>query len=627
MCTDPPAVLSMAQAFLNPRLLVANRHHTLCIDDRIPKDKGAVYAWGGGEPDWSAQDEPLVDAKKVAVLVSPSKGDADGSGSSGRPMLLHHLGLGEATTTVPIPRPRVVGGLTEVRIVEVSAGLSHTLLRSHGGDVYSCGIGLHGQLGHGTQEYVSTPKFIEARAHGGLQLDRHGRAVMVSAGRDHSLVLTEQGFVYSFGSGTNGRHGHGETTNTWNPKPIAALDREFIRAIEAGSSHSFVINRAGDLFAWGAGGSGQLGLGHADATYQQMKPTMVEFFSLEQIDVRQASAGGAHSLVVTTTGELYSFGFGAYGRLGHGDREDVHLPKRIEGPLTGHVVKDALAGLEHSVVLTERGQVYTFGNDAHGKLGHGNKASLALPHGVRSHLDDHYGPLSQPATYVQEVYAFGPNRSDSFGERRDIAVGHGQDYSLSLPMRVEALLAEEVVAIAVGDHHTVVMIGDDKDGAWSGELRAFGCNQSGQLGLPWLTDEGDHQLPTRVEWPPTRNPEDWEIDEAQLLADQSEEAARRAREQQALKPATHQTGRRSSALEREQHREEASMSAADRMLAKAMEMEATEAERRAREDAAKTAKLKRAGITSEIVKSDTTGKVEIELPPPPPKGWYPVSKN
>lgn len=69
------------------------------------------------------------------------------------------------------------------------------------------------------------------------------------------------------------------------------------------------------------------------------------------------------------------------------------------------------------------------------------------------------------------------------------------------------------------------------------------------------------------------------------------------------------------------------MSAADRMLAKAMEMEATEAERRAREDAAKTAKLKRAGITSEIVKSDTTGKVEIELPPPPPKGWYPVSKN
>ena len=123
---------------------------------------------------------------------------------------------------------------------------------------------------------------------------------MISAGHDHSLVLTKTGLVYSFGSGINGRHGHGETTNQWHPKPIKSLEREFIRFIEAGASHSFAVNRQGELFAWGLGGSGQLGLGPCEPTYQRIKPTKVEYFTFEHIEVKQVSAGAAHTLVVDT---------------------------------------------------------------------------------------------------------------------------------------------------------------------------------------------------------------------------------------------------------------------------------------------------------------------------------------
>ena len=159
--------------------------------------------------------------------------------------------------------------------------------------------------------------------------------------------------------------------------------------------------------------------------------------------------------------------------------------------------------------------------------------------------------------------------------------------------------------------------------------------------MPWLIDEEVKQLPARVEWPPTRKPEDWMIDESELLADQIEEATRKDRDMQVLKAASaarpasagssatsdQSQRRRSTALEREQLREESAMSAADRMLAKAMEMEAAEAEKKARQDAATSAKLKKMGISPKFFEPTPPAKAEIVLPPPPPKGWYPVSKN
>lgn len=624
---------SMYAHKVRPRRLVANRHHTICIDDRVPEDRGGIYAWGGGEAAPPVQDQDGDGEAGTALMIKPlvSAGKDTTRRDGKAAMTLHHLGLGENEPSIgpAVPRPRRIAGLEGVRIVELAAGLEHTLMRSHGGAVYSCGKGFSGQLGHGDETSISTPRRIEPLLHGGLQLEHHGLAEMISAGHDHSLVLTKTGLVYSFGSGINGRHGHGETTNQWHPKPIKSLEREFIRFIEAGASHSFAVNRQGELFAWGLGGSGQLGLGPCEPTYQRIKPTKVEYFTFEHIEVKQVSAGAAHTLVVDTDGKLYSFGFGTYGRLGHGDREDVFVPKRVEGALAGVEVKYALAGLEHSVVLTESSQVYTFGSDARGKLGHGHKTSMALPRGVRNYLDENYGPSSEAERRVQQAYAFGPNRSKDFGDSRDIAIGHGQDFSVSLPTRVEALLTEEIVDVAVGDYHTVVMIGRGKDGTWSGELRAFGCNDDGQLGLPWLADEGDKQLPAVVEWPPERAPED-QVAPAEVQAE-AEQKAEDIYESDEDKPdedayvLAARLGGGSALVAKQAAKEAKEMSAAERMLAKAMEVEAAEEERIANEKA-RIANEKALKGEKEP-EPETPKKPEIELPPPPPKGWYPVSKN
>jgi len=74
-------------------------------------------------------------------------------------------------------------------------------------------------------------------------------------------------------------------------------------------------------------------------------------------------------VVLTDEGEVLSFGWGVHGRLGHGDAEDQLVPKVIEA-LNGVRAVAIAAGAQHSMVLTDEGEVLSFGNGDNGVLGH-----------------------------------------------------------------------------------------------------------------------------------------------------------------------------------------------------------------------------------------------------------------
>ena len=59
------------------------------------------------------------------------------------------------------------------------------------------------------------------------------------------------------------------------------------------------------------------------------RPRAVE--SLRGKEVMDVAAGGAHSACITSAGELFTWGKGRYGRLGHGDSEDQTRPKQVSG--------------------------------------------------------------------------------------------------------------------------------------------------------------------------------------------------------------------------------------------------------------------------------------------------------
>ena len=131
--------------------------------------------------------------------------------------------------------PKVIETLRGVGVIALAAGCDHSMVLTNEGTVFSFGRGKRGQLGHGDRKDQLKPKVIKAL--------RGMRVVAIAAGTEHSLVLTDGGAVLSFGNGQHGRLGHGDTKDRLKPKVIDKLRGVRVTAIAAGRATVRVSNR------------------------------------------------------------------------------------------------------------------------------------------------------------------------------------------------------------------------------------------------------------------------------------------------------------------------------------------------------------------------------------------------
>ena len=232
------------------------------------------------------------------------------------------------------------------------------------GAVWSWGGGGQGELGHGDEEDQWQPKKIETFA--------GQRVVTVSAGSFHSLAITADGAVWSWGDGADGKLGHGDQQDQLLPRKVELFAGRCVVAVSAGFSHSLAITADGAVWSWGDGGFGQLG--HGEWQPHQLLPRKVEALAGQRVVA--VSAGGGHSLALTADGAVCSWGYGFCGQLGHRDRQRQLLPKKIEA-FAGQRVVAVSAGDEHSLAITADGAAWSYG--AAGQLGHGNEQCQLLP--------------------------------------------------------------------------------------------------------------------------------------------------------------------------------------------------------------------------------------------------------
>ena len=177
------------------------------------------------------------------------------------------------------------------------------------------------------------------------------------------MAVTDAGALYSWGGGSCGELGHGDHANQPTPRRVEELTNVRVTAVAAGSVHSLAVSGAGALYTWGHGLYGRLGHGdHQD----QPRPKAVE--AVGQVVVRAVAAGQAHSLAVSEAGEVFSWGHGELGPLGHGDEEDWLEPLRIAG-LGGVRVCAVAAGAVHSLAVGSDGAVYGWGCGEDARLG------------------------------------------------------------------------------------------------------------------------------------------------------------------------------------------------------------------------------------------------------------------
>ena len=156
------------------------------------------------------------------------------------------------------------------RAVSVAAGGGHSLALTAGGAVWSWGEGNFGCLGHGDEQDQPLPKKIEAFA--------GQRVVAVSAGEYHSLAITADGAVFTWGKGEDASLGHGEDlSNQLLPKKVEALADQRVVAVSAGDAHSLAITADGAVFTWGKGEDGCLG--HGEDLSNQLQPKKIEVWA------------------------------------------------------------------------------------------------------------------------------------------------------------------------------------------------------------------------------------------------------------------------------------------------------------------------------------------------------------
>ncbi|NXN56815.1 RPGR regulator, partial [Rynchops niger] len=258
--------------------------------------------------------------------------------------------------------------------VLISCGDEHTAIVTGNGKLYMFGSNNWGQLGLGSKNTVSKPTCVKA-----LKPEKTKLAV---CGRNHTLVYTEKGNVYAAGGNSEGQLGLGDTEERTTFHLISFFTNQHkIKQLAAGSYTSAAVTEDGQLFVWGDNSEGQIGL--ADKACVSV-PCQVDVGK----PVSSVSCGYYHSALITGDGELYTFGEPENGKLGL-------LPEqlknnRVPQPVLGIMekVNKVACGGEHTVVLTET-DVYTFGLGQYGQLGHGTLTfETSVPKSVK-HLRRH----------------------------------------------------------------------------------------------------------------------------------------------------------------------------------------------------------------------------------------------
>lgn len=185
--------------------------------------------------------------------------------------------------------------------------------RAQVGKLYAFGSGDYGRLGHGDNQPKKSAKLVE--------ILRDKNLTKFACGPRHTLALAADGTVYSWGYGGDGQLGHGDFQLQTMPAQIKALQGEHIVDITCGDKHSAVLTSGGDVFTWGDGSLGQLGLG--DFRKQHTPHRVME---LQGKMILQISCGAYHTACIDKDEKVYTWGQGGSGRLGHDSEHDLAVP-------------------------------------------------------------------------------------------------------------------------------------------------------------------------------------------------------------------------------------------------------------------------------------------------------------
>ncbi|GAB1299082.1 RCC1 and BTB domain-containing protein 2 [Apodemus speciosus] len=235
-------------------------------------------------------------------------------------------------------------------------------------EIFVLGTNCSGCLGVGDIQSTIEPRRLDSLT--------GKKIVSLSYGSGPHIVLaTTDGEVFTWGHNAYSQLGNGTTNHGLVPCHISTnLSNKQVIEVACGSYHSLVLTSDGEVFAWGYNNSGQVGSG---STANQPIPRRVTG-CLQNKVVMNIACGQMCSTAVVDTGEVYVWGYNGNGQLGLGSSGNQPTPCRVAA-LQGIRVQRVACGYAHTLVLTDEGQIYAWGANSYGQLGTGNKSNQSYP--------------------------------------------------------------------------------------------------------------------------------------------------------------------------------------------------------------------------------------------------------
>lgn len=337
----------------------------------IPRDGRALVGWVAPDPDTVPVASYRVAAfrqgsstETAAVVVGPDPTAVSLGGlTNGVSYVFTVVATNDSGSSAPsaasspvTPKAPVTAGQLTTPLAE---GRQHTLVLMNDGTVFAWGANAAGQLGDGTTTDNEVP---------GGRVSSLSQVVSVAAGDDHSLALKADDTVWAWGANGSGQLGSGAGSSSTRPIRVPGLSG--VSSVAAGASHSLALLSDGTVVSWGANGSGQLGRTGGSA------PAPIPGLT----NVTSITASGNYSLVTRSDGSVWGWGDNTFGQLGSAPAS-TPTPVRV-GTMSG--IRSLSAGGTHALALASDGAVWSWGANETGQLGSGDMLPVSGPIRVQS---------------------------------------------------------------------------------------------------------------------------------------------------------------------------------------------------------------------------------------------------
>ena len=282
-------------------------------------------------------------------------------------------------------------------------GCDHTITLSNDGTVHSFGRNKEGALGLGHNNDVSLP----------TPIPNLPQISMISCGSYFTVCVDVEGFIWSFGSNENGQLGTGNKTNYNVPQKLQEIPP--VLSVSCGYDHTLTITNDGNLWSWGSNDYGQLCHGDKE---DRSKPQQTSFSNISKI-----STGWNHSLFQNNEGEIFACGLGHFNEL------------RVTPSSAPSNIVEFVCGYKQNLFLDSEGNVFSIGDNEFGELGLGHYTNQNVLNKI---------PNIPPIKVISCAYASSylidfEGNLWSFGFNNHGQLGHGDTKRKNAPKIVNTL--------------------------------------------------------------------------------------------------------------------------------------------------------------------------------------------